>query len=59
MGTKEYEADQFKRLKTVVDAACQNETMQNDLTISTTGHKPSASVTIPGYLVRKFLNLKD
>ena len=59
MGSKEYEQDQFDRLKTVVEAACQNDTIQSDVTVSTTGDNPSASVTIPGYLLKKFLILKE
>jgi hypothetical protein len=55
MSLEIYERDEFEKLKTVIDAACQNKTLFKELRISTTGTNPSASVTIDAHTMRKFL----
>jgi len=49
-----YEAEEYQKLKTVVDAALQNRG-RGGVQITTQGHDPSASVIIEGYVLEKFL----
>jgi hypothetical protein len=50
-----YEQEEFEKVMTVLRAARQNSVCQGDITISTSGDSPSASVTIAGYVMEKFL----
>jgi hypothetical protein len=53
-----YEREMFEKLMTVVNAGDQNPASGNDLEIKTKGYQPSASVSIPSYLMKKFLKVK-
>ena len=47
----DHEKFELKRVQTVIDAACQNSAVHNEVRIETTGVHPHASVTIPACIL--------
>lgn len=50
-----YEEEQIGKVWTVIKAALQNPSSRGDVRIETSGHEPHASITIPAYVLEKFL----
>ena len=50
-----YEKELIEKFKLVLEAAYKNPSHSSSVQIETTGTEPKASVTIPAYILKKFL----